>query len=117
MQLVPRELARQLEREQRPTSGSQDEDRERMDAAREQEKLELARVKNFCSSILKALAPPLLNEFEKATWLRADVEPFMPKKSDKKVGCSVGRHASQNGLGSGELVAQGVGFLPGEPLG
>jgi hypothetical protein len=44
------------------------------------ESLELARVKNFCSSILKTLAPPLLSEFEWTTGLRVDTEPFTPKR-------------------------------------
>jgi hypothetical protein len=45
---------------------------------------ELARVKSFCASILKTLAPPLLSEFERTTGLRADAEPFTPKRVTRR---------------------------------
>jgi hypothetical protein len=84
MQMVPRGLAQQLEHEQVSVEGQHEEDRERLAAERENEKLELARVKNFCSSLLKTLAPPLLHEYEKATGLRADAEPFTPKRVTRR---------------------------------
>jgi hypothetical protein len=43
----------------------------------------LGRVKSFCSRILKILAPPLLQEVESATSLRASAEPFTPRRSSR----------------------------------
>jgi hypothetical protein len=40
-------------------------------------------MKAFCSRILKALAPPLLQEVESASTLRADAEPFTPRRSSR----------------------------------
>jgi hypothetical protein len=45
------------------------------------EKHVVARMKEFCSRILKALAPPLLQEVESMTSLRANAEPFTPRRS------------------------------------
>jgi hypothetical protein len=39
------------------------------------------RVKAFCSRLLKSLAPPLLREVESANALRAEAEPFIPRRS------------------------------------
>jgi hypothetical protein len=86
MQLVPRKLACQLEREENIQANidTVDAGREDMETSYEHELRELARVKSFCSSILKTLAPPLLQEVEKATGLRADAEPFTPKRVTRR---------------------------------
>jgi hypothetical protein len=76
MQMVPRAVAHHLGREQDRVVNPSEMDREEVVSEREREHLELARVRTFCSSILKALAPPLLQEFEKATGLRADAGTF-----------------------------------------
>jgi hypothetical protein len=54
------------------------------DANLEHERQELAKVRAFCASILKSLAPPLLHEIEKATKLRAEGEPFTPKRVTRR---------------------------------
>jgi hypothetical protein len=88
MQMIPKELGHQLEGAHR--SGSLEACVERvepvntsvLDHEAEEHQLEcseLARVKSFCSSILKTLTPPLLSGFERTTGLRADAEPFTPK--------------------------------------
>jgi hypothetical protein len=41
----------------------------------------LVRMKDFCSRLLKLLAPPLLREVESS--LRAEAEPFTPRRSSK----------------------------------
>jgi hypothetical protein len=46
----------------------------------EQEVLAMARIKAFCASILKTLAPPLLREIEASKRLRAEAEPFTPMR-------------------------------------
>jgi hypothetical protein len=45
------------------------------------EKLALVRMKDFCSRLLKSLAPPLLWEVESS--LRAKAEPFTPDRSSR----------------------------------
>jgi hypothetical protein len=52
--------------------------------ALEKEKEELAKVKRFCQTILKTLAPPILQELEKVSALRADAEPFTPKRMTRR---------------------------------
>jgi hypothetical protein len=39
-----------------------------------------ARMKTFCSSILKMLAPPLLREIKSSTKLSSEAEPFAPRR-------------------------------------
>jgi hypothetical protein len=46
----------------------------------QQERLALCRIRRFCSSILKKLAPPLLREVEGSSGLRADAQPFTPRR-------------------------------------
>jgi hypothetical protein len=95
MQLVPRGLGRQLEEKARTTKVTQREESPIVEVTRDEgpdtagvvldrEGLELARIKRFCSSILKTLAPPLLSEFERASGLRADAEPFTPKRVTRR---------------------------------
>jgi hypothetical protein len=95
MQMIPREPGRQLEGAlgHRPSSSPvhaeaiELADEVEQDPGEEEHQLEcseLARVKSFCSSILKSLAPPLLSEFERTTGLRADAEPFTPKRVTRR---------------------------------
>jgi hypothetical protein len=49
----------------------------------EAERLAMARMKSFCARILKSLAPPLLREVESASSLRAEAEPFTPRRSTR----------------------------------
>jgi hypothetical protein len=89
MQMVPRGLAHQMEEVARSPDlpvhvEAQGVERPPEVPAPHQEKMELVRIKRFCSSILKTLAPPLLSEFERATGLRADAEPFTPKRVTRK---------------------------------
>jgi hypothetical protein len=96
MQMVPRGLAQQLEEVEGSPGGMDGTETQVVQQGRElgpevevvvpdQEKLELAKIKRFCSSILKALAPPLLSEFERTTGLRADAEPFTAAASHRTV--------------------------------
>jgi hypothetical protein len=50
------------------------------ESALQQERAALCRIKTFCSSILKKLAPPLLREVESSSRLRADAQPFTPRR-------------------------------------
>ncbi|KAM0834673.1 hypothetical protein ACQ4PT_063446 [Festuca glaucescens] len=43
-----------------------------------------ARIKTFCANIIKALAPPLLREVESANRLRAEAEPFTPRRVTRR---------------------------------
>jgi hypothetical protein len=49
----------------------------------EAERLAMARMKSFYARILKSLAPPLLREVESASSLRAEAEPFTPRRSTR----------------------------------
>ena len=49
----------------------------------EQRVAAIARMKIFCASILKKLAPPLLREVEAAPVLRPGAEPFTPSRSGR----------------------------------
>jgi hypothetical protein len=55
----------------------------------QQERLALGRIKLFCASILKKLAPPLLREVESSTSLRADAEPFTPRRMTRSAAVAV----------------------------
>jgi hypothetical protein len=43
----------------------------------------LTRMKDFCSRILKTLAPPLLREVESTSALPVDAEPYTPRRSTR----------------------------------
>jgi hypothetical protein len=45
---------------------------------------ELSRIKAFCAHMLKTLAPPLLREVESTNKLRADAEPFTPRRMTRR---------------------------------
>jgi hypothetical protein len=45
---------------------------------------DLACMKAFCASIIKMLVPPLLREVESMSTLRADAEPFTPKRVTRR---------------------------------
>jgi hypothetical protein len=44
------------------------------------EDVSLAKIKTFCSCVLRTLAPPLLKEIESAKQLRPETEPFTPRR-------------------------------------
>jgi hypothetical protein len=44
------------------------------------EQAAFAKMKSFCASILKTLAPPLLREIESSAKLRPGAEPFTPRR-------------------------------------
>jgi hypothetical protein len=45
---------------------------------------ETAKLKEFCANIIKTLAPPLLREVQLANALRADAEPFTPRRVTRR---------------------------------
>lgn len=42
------------------------------------------KIRQFCAKIIKALAPPLLREIESTSKLRAEAEPFTPKRITRR---------------------------------
>jgi hypothetical protein len=117
--MVPRGLAQQLEEVERPPEvlvGAEiqvvQQGRDGEPEEEVVEDLELARIKRFCSSILKALAPPLLSEFERATGLRADAEPFTPKRVTRS--SMAARAGTQVKLASAaeSTLLKALGFCP-----
>jgi hypothetical protein len=123
MQMYPRDLGRQLEDAQQSTSTSSEEVPLRIHTepaqefaeageVRQGEGLELARVKSFCASILKTLAPPLLSEFERTTGLRADAEPFTPKRVTRRsVAAKAGTQVKMASAAESSLL-KALGFCP-----
>ncbi|KAK1651536.1 hypothetical protein QYE76_069341 [Lolium multiflorum] len=55
-------------------------DDEQRQSLAEEEKHALDRIKGFCATLLKKLAPPLLRELNTAKELRADAAPFAPRR-------------------------------------
>jgi hypothetical protein len=112
MQLVPRARAIEQTIEQSTPEIRQEHASENMVVEREQEKMELARVKSFCSSLLKALAPPLLHEYEKATWLRADVEPFIPKRVTRRSAAALAGTQVKTASAAESSLLKALGLCP-----
>jgi hypothetical protein len=52
------------------------------------EEIALWKIKSFCANLLKMLAPPLLKEIESSKDLRADAEPFTPKRLTRSTAAS-----------------------------
>jgi hypothetical protein len=48
------------------------------------DQLAVARIKAFCTSVIKTLAPPLLREVESSVKLRATAEPFTPRRVTRR---------------------------------
>jgi hypothetical protein len=112
MQLVPRGLAPLHAHAQSPPGVHLEQVSEREAADRESEKMELARVKSFCSSLLKAIAPPLLHEYERTTGLRADAEPFTPKRVTRRSTAALaGTHVKMASAAESTLL-KALGFCP-----
>jgi hypothetical protein len=112
MQLVPRGSAPQQVHAQNPSEVHLEQVSEREAADRESEKMELARVKSFCSSLLKAIAPPLLHEYERTTGLRADAEPFTPKRVTRRSSAALaGTHVKMASAAESTLL-KALGFCP-----
>jgi hypothetical protein len=78
MQMVPRRArVEPVSEEGEPEVGREETAAE---LALQQERLALCRIKMFCASILKKLAPPLLREVESSSSLRAEAQPFTPRR-------------------------------------
>jgi hypothetical protein len=82
----------------------------------QQERMALRRIKLFCASILKKLAPPLLREVESSSGLRADAQPFTPRcmtRSSAMVGEAKSRKASKASAAETVLL-KALGICPEE---
>jgi hypothetical protein len=87
MQMVPRRArGEQVTEEDVPEVGSEETAAE---LALQQERLALCRIKTFCASILKKLAPPLLREVESSSSLRAEAQPFTPRRLTRSAAMTV----------------------------
>jgi hypothetical protein len=54
------------------------------------EEIAFAKINAFCANILTTLAPPLLKEIEGAAKLRAEAEPFTPKRMTRRAAAEAG---------------------------
>jgi hypothetical protein len=87
MQLVPRRVREEPVLEEGvPEVGREDIT---VELEMQQERLALCRIKTFCSSILKKLAPPLLREVESSSRLRAEAQPFTPRRLTRSAAMTV----------------------------
>jgi hypothetical protein len=125
MQLVPRDLGHHLEKASEPVlsddEGESEEVRPMLEVPPapatvvetcQDESGELARVKSFCASILKTLAPPLLSEFERTTGLRVDAESFTPKRVTRRsMAAKVGTQGKLASAAESTLL-KALGFCP-----
>jgi hypothetical protein len=78
----------------------------------EKEKEELIKVKRFCSSILKTLAPLLLKEFENASGLRADAETFTPKRVTRRSTAAVASTKVKKASVANTTLLKALGICP-----
>jgi hypothetical protein len=78
MQMVPRRVHGSPELEEVAPRVSEGDDTAEREL--QHERLALGRIKTFCASILKKLVPPLLREVESSSGLRADAQPFTPRR-------------------------------------
>ncbi|KAK1604291.1 hypothetical protein QYE76_027964 [Lolium multiflorum] len=86
------------------------------ESALQQERLALCRIKMFCSSILKKLAPPLLHEVESSSRLCANAQPFTPRRLTRSGAVAVqerGRKASKASAAETVLL-KALGICPEE---
>jgi hypothetical protein len=70
----------------------------------------------FCASILKMLAPPVLREVESSSGLRADAQPFTPRRLTRSVALAVdakGKKASKASTAETVLL-KALGICPEE---
>jgi hypothetical protein len=78
---------------------------------------QMARIKAFCASVIKTLAPPLLREVESSAKLRATAEPFTPKRVTRRsnLGAETGCTAKAKKASAAESVLlKALGIVPAE---
>ncbi|XBJ24516.1 hypothetical protein VPH35_002381 [Triticum aestivum] len=73
-----------------------------------QEALAYVRLKKFCSSIVKKLAPPLLR---KVSALRQEAEPFTPKRTTRSTKRSAGTNTTKSNKVESVLL-RALGLVP-----
>jgi hypothetical protein len=78
----------------------------------EKEKEDLLKVKRFCATILKTHAPPLLQEFENASSLRADAEPFTPKRVTRRTTAAVASTKVKKASVANTTLLKALGICP-----
>ncbi|KAI4972858.1 hypothetical protein ZWY2020_003783 [Hordeum vulgare] len=81
-----------------------------LDGMSAQESVAYSRLKWFCSSLMKKLAPPLLKELQ-ASSLRAEAEPFTPRhctRDSKKLS----EHKSSRASQAENVLMRALGLVP-----
>ncbi|KAK1695761.1 hypothetical protein QYE76_012458 [Lolium multiflorum] len=82
----------------------------------QQERIAMGRIKAFCSSIIKKLAPPLLQEVESSSRLRAEAQPFTPRRLTRSAAMTVqdkGKKATKASAAETVLL-KALGICPEE---
>jgi hypothetical protein len=82
----------------------------------QQERLALGRIRTFCASILKKLAPPLLREVESSARLRADAQPFTPRRLTRSAAVVVDTRGKKTSKASAAetVLLKALGICPEE---
>ncbi|KAK1627677.1 hypothetical protein QYE76_001992 [Lolium multiflorum] len=80
----------------------------------QQERMALNRIKMFCTAILKKLAPPLLREVEATSGLRADVEPFTPRRITRRAAAIAGGMHAKKASSAETVQLKALGIYPEE---
>jgi hypothetical protein len=78
---------------------------------------QVARIKAFCASVIKTLAPPLLREVESSVKLRATAEPFTPRRVTRR--SNLGAEASgavkvKKASAAESVLLKALGIVPAE---
>jgi hypothetical protein len=72
----------------------------------------LTRMKDFCSRILKTLAPPLLRKVESTLALRVDVEPYTPRCSTRLSTLSKPARSMKKASAAEKALLKALGVAP-----
>jgi hypothetical protein len=83
------------------------------DAALLQERMALERMRRFCGTIIKKLAPPLLREVESSSRLRPEAEPFTPRRFTRRATALAGENKKGKKASTAETVLlKALGICP-----
>jgi hypothetical protein len=74
----------------------------------------LLKIKSFCASILKTLAPPLLKEIETSSRLRAEAEEFTPRRVTRRSTLAVNTTQVKRASAAETTLLKALGVVPEE---
>ncbi|KAK1614375.1 hypothetical protein QYE76_019892 [Lolium multiflorum] len=96
---------------------AQEEETQSEPRAMGDESITLNKIKMFCTRILKTLAPPLLREVETSSRLRAEAEPFTPRRVTRKsalAALAVGETRVKKATAAETVLLKALGITPAD---